>query len=344
MKKKNYIWLALLVIGTVLVILRHNNIITWGASTDATYRNEKGLIFGTLYSITYESDKSLRLDIDKELERFDASLSIFNENSIISRVNRNEDVTVDSLFAKVFQLSMMTSAATDGYFDITVAPLVNAWGFGFTDEVAPSQAKIDSLLEVVGWEKVQLTEEGKVIKQDPRVMLDCSAIAKGYAVDVIADLLKRKGVKNYMIDIGGEVDVAGVNPSGNLWRIGISKPEDDPESRNQDLQTILEISDKGIATSGNYRNFYYKDGMKYAHTIDPKTGRPVQHSILSSTVIANECIAADAFSTAFMVMGIERAKEVLERFHDIEAYFIYSDKNGNYQTFMTDGMKKYVTN
>lgn len=342
MKKSNYIWLALLVVGTVLVLLRHNNIISWGDST-TSYHNEKGLIFGTIYSITYKHDKSLKLDIDKELARFDASLSMFNDSSLISRINRNEDVTVDSLLSKVFKVAMNVSGITDGCFDITVAPLVNAWGFGFTDETAPSQTKIDSLLEIVGWEKVQLTKKGKVEKQDPRIMLDCSAIAKGYAVDVIADLLKREGVKNYMVDIGGEVDVAGVNPSGGLWRIGISKPDDDPESRNQDLQTILEITDQGIATSGNYRNFYYKDGMKYAHTIDPKTGRPVQHSILSSTVTANECIVADAFATAFMVMGLERAKELLEKSHDIEAYFIYSDENGNYQTYMTEGMKKYIT-
>ncbi len=342
MKKSNYIWLVLLVVGTVLVLLRHNNIISWGDSA-ATYRNEKGLIFGTMYNITYEHDESLKLDIDNELKRFDASLSMFNESSIISRINRNEDSIVDSLFSKVFKVAMTVSAITDGCFDITVAPLVNAWGFGFTEETAPSQAKIDSILQIVGWQKVQLTPEGKVEKQDPRIMLDCSAIAKGYAVDVIADLLRKKGVKNYMVDIGGEVDVAGVNSSGGLWRIGISKPDDDPESRNQDLQTILEISDKGIATSGNYRNFYYKDGMKYAHTIDPKTGHPVQHSILSSTVIAKECIIADAFATAFMVMGMECAKELLEKNHDIEAYFIYSDEKGNYQTFMTEGMKEYVT-
>ena len=342
MKKSNYIWLVLLVVGTVLILLRHNNIISWGDSA-ATYRNEKGLIFGTMYSITYEHDESLKLDIDNELKRFDASLSMFNESSIISRINRNEESIVDSLFSKVFKVAMTVSAITDGCFDITVAPLVNAWGFGFTEETAPSQAKIDSILQIVGWQKVQLTPEGKVEKQDPRIMLDCSAIAKGYAVDVIADLLRKKGVKNYMVDIGGEVDVAGVNSSGGLWRIGISKPDDDPESRNQDLQTILEITDKGIATSGNYRNFYYKDGMKYAHTIDPKTGHPVQHSILSSTVIAKECIIADAFATAFMVMGMERAKELLEKNHDIEALFIYSDEKGNYQTFMTEGMKEYVT-
>lgn len=342
MKKKNYIWLALLVVGTVLVLLRQNNIISWGEEA-ATYHNEKGLIFGTMYSITYEHEKSLRLDIDKELERFDASLSMFNELSIISRINRNEDVTVDSLFANVFRQAMKISEATDGNFDITVAPLVNAWGFGFTENISPTDAKIDSLLQIVGWQKIQLSSEGKIIKEDPRIMLDCSAIAKGYAVDVIANLLKSNGVQNYMVDIGGEVDVAGVNPTGNLWRIGINKPEDDPLSRNQSLQTILEVSGLGIATSGNYRNFYYKDGMKYAHTIDPKTGRPVQHSILSSTVIAKDCMTADAYSTAFMVMGLEKAKSLVESHPELDAYFIFSDEKGDFQTYMTEGMKEYVT-
>ena len=342
MKKSNYIWLALLIIGTVLVLLRHNGYITWGNETK-TYHYDKGLIFGTMYSITYQYEKSLKLDIDNELNRFDASLSMFNDTSVISRVNRNEPVVVDSLFTNVFRQAMKISKATDGCFDITVAPLVNAWGFGFTENINPNQAKIDSILQIVGWQKIQLTNEGHIVKQDPRIMLDCSAIAKGYAVDVIAQLLARKGVKNYMVDIGGEVDVAGVNPSGNLWRIGINKPEDDPESRIQDLQTILEVSNLGIATSGNYRNFYYKDGMRYAHTIDPKTGHPVQHSILSSTVIAKDCMTADAFATAFMVMGLERAKVLTEQHPELDAYFIYSDEQGNYQTYMTKGMKQYVT-
>ncbi len=342
MKKNNYIWLVLLVAGTVLVLLRHNNIISWGDNAAATYRNEKGLIFGTMFSITYQHDKSLRTEIDKELERFDASLSMFNDSSIISRINRNEDITADSLFTKVFRQAMRISEATNGSLDITVAPLVNAWGFGFTENISPTSDKIDSLLQIVGWQKVQLTNEGKVIKEDPRIMLDCSAIAKGYAVDVIAALLKSKGVQNYMVDIGGEVNVAGVNPSGGMWRIGINKPEDDPLSRNQSLQSILEVSGVGIATSGNYRNFYYKDGMKYAHTIDPKTGYPVQHSILSSTVIAKDCMTADAYSTAFMVMGLEKAKALVESHPEIEAYFIFSDEKGEFQTYMTDGMKNYV--
>lgn len=343
MKKSNYLWLILLVAGTALILLRQNGIISWGEGR--SYHNDKGLIFGTMYSITYEHDKSLKLDIDKRLLLFDASLSMFNDTSVISRINQNEDVIADSLFVNVFRQAMKISESTDGSFDITVAPLVNAWGFGFTksENANPDKAKIDSLLQIVGWQKVHLTPEGKVVKQDPRITLDCSAIAKGYAVDVIANLLRGEGVQNFMVDIGGEVVVSGANPSGELWRIGISKPDDDPESRNQDLQTILKITNSGIATSGNYRNFYFRDGMKYAHTIDPKTGYPVQHSILSSTVIAKDCMTADAYATAFMVMGLERASALVEQHSELEAYFIYGDENGNYKTYMTDGMKKFVT-
>ena len=339
MKKKNFIWLVLLVIGAALVLLKQNGIISWGETK--SYRTEKGLVFGTMYNITYESENSLRLDIDKELDNFNNSLSMFNPNSIISLSNKNEDVTVDSLFTNVFQKAMSISEATDGCFDITVAPLVNAWGFGFSESMNMNKAKVDSILKFIGWQKVQL-KDNKVVKQDPRIMLDCSAIAKGYSVDVIANLLKRKGVKNFMVDIGGEVVVSGVNASGNNWRIGVSKPDDDPLSRNNNLQTILDITDLGIATSGNYRNFYYKDGMKYAHTIDPKTGYPVQDRILSATVIAQDCMTADAYATAFMVMGLDRAKEMTEQHPELDAYFIYSDDKGNYQTYMTDGMKKFV--
>ena len=172
-------------------------------------------------------------------------------------------------------------------------------------------------------------------------MLDCSAVAKGYAVDVIAQYLEKKGITNYMVDIGGEVVVKGKNPKEKSWRIGINKPVDDSLSVNQDIQTILELSDIAIATSGNYRNFYYKGGKKYAHTIDPRTGYPVQHSILSSTVVAKNCMTADALATSFMVMGLEEAKVFTQTHQDIEAYFIYSDESGQLQTFFTEGMKKY---
>ena len=339
MKKQNYIWLAILIAGTVLVLMRHNHIISWGESL--TYHNEKGLIFGTMYSITYQHHESLKKDIDEELLHFDGSLSMFNDTSTISRVNRNEDVVVDDLFAQVFRRAMQISADTDGDFDITVAPLVNAWGFGFKQNIFPDSIAIDSLRQFIGWQKVRLTQDLKVVKDDPRIMLDCSAIAKGYAVDVIARLLEQKGVKNYMVDIGGEVDVKGENPSKGKWRIGINKPDEDSLSLNQDLQTILEVTNIGMATSGNYRNFYYKDGMKYAHTIDPKSGYPVQHSILSATVIANDCMTADAYATSFMVMGLEQAKAFLQNHSNLQAYLIYSDEQGNYQTYMTDGIKEY---
>ena len=191
------------------------------------------------------------------------------------------------------------------------------------------------------YKKVKLVD-GRVVKEDPRIMLSCSAVAKGYSVDVVARLLEKKGIQNYMVDIGGEIVAKGKNSRNGLWRIGINKPIDDSLSVNQEIQTILELSDAGLATSGNYRNFYYKDGKKYAHTIDPRTGYPVQHNILSATVIAEDCMTADALATAFMVMGLKEASAFANAHPAIDAYFIYSDENGKFQTFFTDGMKKYM--
>jgi FAD:protein FMN transferase len=192
------------------------------------------------------------------------------------------------------------------------------------------------------WFTRVITEFG--LKKDPRIMLDCSAIAKGFGVDAVARLLERKGIKNYMVDIGGEVVVRGKNSKMNAWRIGINKPVDDSLSVNQELQTVLAISDVGMATSGNYRNFYYKGGKKYAHTIDPRTGYPVQHSILSSTVIAKDCASADAYATAFMVMGLDSAKAFCEAHPELDAYFICSGEGDKYETYFTDGMKKFIIN
>ena len=237
-----------------------------------------------------------------------SSLSPFNKESVISRINRNEEVTPDSMFVHVFQLAKTISEHTYGAFDITVAPLVNAWGFGFKNGQDLTPAQIDSILSFVGFEKVAL-ENGKIVKQDPRVILDCSAIAKGYGSDAVARLFDRKGIRNYMIEIGGEIVVKGLSPKEQKWKVGINKPIDDSLNVNNEIQTILNVTDLGIATSGNYRNFYYKDGKKYAHTIDPHTGYPVQHSILSSTVLAKDCATADAYATAFMVLGLEQAKK-----------------------------------
>lgn len=281
-------FLILLIVGTVLILKKQ-----------VPYQTDQGIVFGTMYKITYQSKENLKMEIESELQKVDNSLSPFNKKSVITHINHNEDYSTDSMFTHVFRLAKTISKETHGAFDITVAPLVNAWGFGFKNASHVDSLTIDSIRQFIGFEKVDLVD-GKVVKKDPRIMLDCSAIAKGYGVDCVARLLESKGIKNYMIDIGGELVVKGKNAQQESWRIGINKPIDDSLSVNQELQTIIEINQGGMATSGNYRNFYYKDGKKYAHTIDPRTGYPVQHNILSSTVIAKDCATADAYATSFI--------------------------------------------
>ena len=305
---------------------------------NADYRHDSGLVFGTSYNITYQSNDNLKPEIEKALAEVDASLSPFNEKSVITHVNKNEAVTLDDHFITVFRLSSEIYKDTEGAFDITVAPLVNAWGFGFKNGITPDRHAIDSLMQFVGFDKVKL-QDGKIIKTDDRLMLDCSAIAKGYGVDAVARLLKSKGIDNYMVEIGGEIVASGENPKGAPWRIGVSKPDDDSVNVSNEIQGIINISNRAMATSGNYRNFYYKGGKKYAHTIDPKTGCPVQHSILSATVVSDECAKADAYATAFMVMGLDKAKAVLARHKDMMAYFIYSDDKGNNKVWYSPSLK-----
>lgn len=331
----NFLWVALLLLGTIWILSRHQQ-------AAATYRTNEGLIFGTVYKVTYLSDRDLHAEIKEQLKRFDGSLSPFNDTAIITRINRGEEVLPDSFFTNVFRRSMEISEETNGAFDITVAPLVNAWGFGFKKGAFPDSLTIDSLLEFTGYRKVSLSPEGRVVKADPRIMLTCSAVAKGYAVDVIAQLLAQKGILSFMVDIGGEVVVHGKNPKQEPWHIGINKPVDDSLSLNQELQMVLKLTDVGIATSGNYRNYYYRDGKKYAHTVDPRTGYPVQHSILSATVVARDCMSADAYATAFMVMGLEEAERFADAHPAIEACLIYSDEQGKLQTYLTKGMKQFV--
>lgn len=323
-------FLVLLIVGTVLILRKQ-----------APFQTDQGLVFGTMYKITYQSDENLKNEIEAELEKVNQSLSPFSKESVITHINQNTDLTADSLFTYVFQLAKQISEETHGAFDITVAPLVNAWGFGFKNATQIDSLTIDSIRQFVGIDKVRM-ENGKVIKDDPRLMLDCSAIAKGFGVDCVARLFDRKGIKNYMIDIGGELVMKGENAQMNTWRIGINKPIDDSLAVNQELQTILEISNTGMATSGNYRNFYYKDGKKYAHTIDPRTGYPVQHNILSSTVVAKDCATADAYATSFMVLGLDSAKAVCNAHPELDAYFIYSKDNGETGVYFTEGMKKYL--
>lgn len=331
-------FLLFLIVGSVVVIRNHKN---------TPYQHNTGAIFGTVYHVTYQSGKDLSAEIVGVLNQVDSSLSMFNKQSVISRVNRGEQAEADKMLAEVFALAQEISEKTEGAFDITVAPIVNAWGFGFEKGIEPTREKIDSLLLITGYKKVSLyRKNGKdcIRKADGRVTLDCSAIAKGYGADAVAALLASRGVENYMVEIGGEVVTRGMSPKQQQWRIGISQPTDDSLGVSQDLQTVLNVSDAAMATSGNYRNFYYKGGKKYAHTIDPKTGCPVQHSLLSSTVMARSCAMADAYATAFMVMGIEKAKKTLEKDNSLSAYFIYTDSEGRLKTWLSPSMKGMIQN
>lgn len=322
-------FLSVLIIGTVLIVRKQHNM---------PYIHNQGMVFGTVYSIKYQNDKDLQKEIEAELKKVDNSLSTFNKQSVISKINRNEDVKADGMFAEVFSLARRISDETGGAFDITVAPMVNLWGFGFKSGTAPSAHSIDSLRSIVGYKKVRL-EGRRIVKDDKRTMLDCSAIAKGYGTDVVARFLKTKGIENFMVEIGGEVVTSGVSESRVPWRIGVTKPTDDSLSVNNEVQTVLNVTNKAMATSGNYRNFYYKNGRKYAHTIDPKTGYPVQHNILSATVLADNCATADAYATAFMVLGLEGSKAVLDRHPELMAYLIYSDRDGKNAVWHSASMK-----
>ncbi len=336
--KKRLFWqvpfLLILLIGSIVII---------GQQRSTPYQHNSGFIFGTVYHITYQSNDDLQAEIEKELKKVDQSLSPFNKTSIISQVNRNEKVEVDDMFAEVFNLAESISNETHGSFDITVAPMVNVWGFGFKHGVEPSKQVLDSIRALVGYQKVKLVDR-RVVKQNPNMMLDCSAIAKGYGSDIVARYLKAKGVQNFMVEIGGEVVTCGNSEKRVPWRIGVNKPTDDSLSTNEQLQTVLNVTDMAMATSGNYRNFYYKNGKKYAHTIDPKTGYPVQHNILSATVLAKNCATADAYATSFMVMGLDGAKKVLEAHPELLAYLIYSDAKGNNKIWYSPSLEKKILN
>lgn len=332
MKKWQILFLLFLIIGTFFIAR------TTQRDGNIPFQANEGMIFGTVFHTKYQYEKDLQDEIISELQAVDNSLSMFNPNSCISRINRGDTDEADSLLANVFQLAQAISKVTDGAFDVTVAPLVNAWGFGFKNDILPDSATIDSLMSFVGWEKVGM-QEMHIRKEDARVIMDFSAIAKGYGADCVAKLMKQKGIENFMIEIGGEIVCGGKNQNGENWKIGINKPTDDPTSANQELDKILNLTDCAMATSGNYRNFYVKDGKRIAHTIDPKSGYPVQHSILSSTVLAPSCAMADGFATSFMVMGLENAQHLLEQHPELQAYLIY-EENGEHKAFYTKGLEK----
>jgi thiamine biosynthesis lipoprotein len=308
-----------------------------------SYLKNEGLIFGTIYHLTYEHSSDLSEEVKAKLNEFDWSLSTYKEESVISKINQNVSDETDVYFRTVFTKAKEITEVTGGAFDMTVAPLVNAWGFGFSKKDSVNDEMVSELMANVGMHLITL-EGDRVHKEHKGVMLDGSAIAKGYAVDVITELLEAEGVVNYMVEIGGEMRVKGLNPKGEKWKVGIDKPIDDPEVLQRELQEIIAISDVALATSGNYRNFYLKDGKKYAHTISPFTGYPVDHHLLGVSVLASDCMSADAYATAFMVLGVEKSMVIVEADQDLEAYFISHGVNGeDYKIEMSSGFAKVIS-
>lgn len=305
--------------------------------------NLSGQTMGTTYSIVYmdEEGRDFQSSIDSLLLVFNESLSTYIPDSELSRFNASDtlDYTLPFLLP-VLSKSEEIFQKTSGSFDPTVGPLVNIWGFGPGGPELKDSADIQQILRLVGFENIAF-DSTQMRKKVPGIYLDFSAIAKGYGVDVVAEYLTEKGVENYLVEIGGDLVTKGVNDKGELWKLGINRPEEAASA--SDLYSIIALEDKAMATSGNYRNFYVRDSVKISHTIDPATGYPVNHSLLSATVIAKDCMTADAYATAIMVMGKDKAIALDEELDEIEVFLIYDDGKGGYGTFASESIKPFLS-
>lgn len=317
----------------------------------ASCNNDKNLIKvkftgqaqGTYYAVTYfdKEGTNYQKDVDSILANYDKSVSVYLPNSIITRINNNDSsVITDNLFDENFKKSMEVSRETNGAFDVTVGPLINAWGFGLEKRSDIDSSMIDSILAFVGYQNIELVDN-KVLKKDPRMEINFNAIAQGYSADIVGKYLESKGIANYLVDIGGEVIAKGSKTNNERWVVGIQIPTKSRDGRIESEAAVY-LQDKSLATSGSYRTYYEKGGIRYSHTIDPSTGYPVTHSLLSVSVLANNGITADAYATAFMVMGVEKSLQFLKTHNDLEAYFIFDQKNGTYGISATDGIKELL--
>ena len=297
---------------------------------------------GTYYQVTYYAADTVvtHVQIEEALDKFLRVASLWDPESEISRVNGNEEMTVGTDFQAIFFEAQEISRLTGGAFDITVGGLVNAWGFGPYQPEDSVMVKIDSLRQYVGFQNIDIINS-VVVKKDPNIKIDFNAIAKGYSVDLMAQILRHHNIDNFLVDIGGEVYASGLKPDGGKWNVGIEKPSETDLSP-QKVQEVIALSNKATATSGTYRKYITKDDIRYSHTIDPTTGRPVEHSLLSVTVIADRCVTADALATAFMVMGVEKAMEFLSENPQYEGYFIYCDEENDLQVVYTEGFKNLI--
>jgi thiamine biosynthesis lipoprotein len=292
---------------------------------------------GSYYAITYfdEQERNFQHEIDSIFHAVDVSVNLWVDTSVISKVNRNEDVTLDSIFVDNFRIAQEAAALSDGYFDPTISPIVAAWGFSYKHGDSITPQLIDSLKQLVNYHNIKI-ENGKVIKANPAMALDFNAIAQGYTSDLIASFLGSRGIKNYLVDTGGEIMARGGKPNGQPWIVGIEKPAENWDSE-QVVHTRVAIRDKGLVTSGSTRKYVERNGKRYSHCINPRTGYPVEHQVLSVTVMANSSVWADALASICMVMGMEPSLELIKTMEDVEAYYIYVNDKGDLETFATEG-------
>ncbi len=327
----------------VKIFLGLTLLVTFATSCDrkTEYIKYSGPTQGTMFNITYCSDTNYNDEIDSLLKAFCRSLSNYDSTSLISRINRNETDSLDALTEEFFRVSKEVWENTDGIFDITVAPIVNVWGFGWKrhEMYIPDSTEINSLLQHVGMDKLEIAN-GRIVKHDPETQIITNAIAQGMSVDYVSDFFKSKGIANFLVEIGGEIYCSGKNANGTDWKIGVDKPIEGSGYEYRENQIKIHMSDMAVNTSGNYRKFLEAGGKKYGHSINPTTGYPAENEMISATVVYHDCIRADAYATAFMVMGSEKAMQIVESIDGMEAYFIIHDGEET-KTVESSGFRKY---
>ena len=302
----------------------------------------QGLAQGSYYAVTYfdEQGRNFQHEIDSIFHAVDMSVNLWVDSSIISKVNRNEEVTLDSIFINNFNIAQEAAQLSDGYFDPTISPIVAAWGFSYKTGDSITPQLIDSLKQLVDYRKIRIENE-KIVKENPSIQLDFNAIAQGYTSDMIASFLDSRGIKNYLVDTGGEIMARGEKPDGKPWIVGIEKPAENWDSE-QVVQTRIALRDKGLVTSGSTRKYVERNGKRYSHCIDPKTGYPVEHQLLSVTVLADNSVWADALASICMVMGKEKSLPLIENLDEVEAYYIYVNERNELETFATNGFQNLI--
>ena len=346
--RKNIIYSIVLLTAILLVYSWRNRDKTETELTETTVplagkRTLSGKTMGTTYNVTYldEESRDLQSSIDSILVIFNESLSTYIPDSELSRFNLGDTLDFNLPYLlPVLETSKTVYEKTNGAFDPTVGSLVNIWGFGPGGPELKDSVDIKNLLATVGFSKIEFDQK-QLRKKVSGIYLDFSAIAKGYGSDVVAEFLTKKGISDYLVEIGGELVAKGVNEKGELWKVGVNRPE---ESANaSDLISIIALQDRGMATSGNYRNYYVRDSVKISHTINPATGYPVTHTLLSATVLADNCMTADAYATAMMVMGKDRAIALDSALSEIEVFLIYDDGMGGFKTFASESLKPFLS-